>query len=218
MPRALKPRVIVGVGLAGSRSRVRLPWLLSPHRWCLSLPGGCQPACWEEALSTTSAYTYQKISVLIRCCSAWLSTEVLSEICIYHVEHKPYSRIWIWIWNQTEAQLQIWLQTRHVVALPIQWFSSASCAMRFLSRQRWLCTHTGRLAWVGAACKGAFSVAFNVLHTFVKVVQSVMLPNSIAYLADRRVIQQAKVGETLGLLRSSRGTRPRAQPFGTGRR
>jgi len=52
---------------------------------------------------------------------------------------------------------------------------------------------------VGAACEGAFSVVFNVLLTFVKVVQSAMLSNSIAYPADRRVIQQAKVGEIPGL-------------------
>lgn len=51
------------------------------------------------------------------------------------------------------------------------------------------------------------SVAFNVLLTLVKVVQSVVLPNSIAHPADRRVTQQAKVGETPGLLRSGWGTR-----------
>lgn len=41
----------------------------------------------------TSAYIYQKMSVLIGRRAARLSTQVLSEIRISHVEHKAYSRI-----------------------------------------------------------------------------------------------------------------------------
>lgn len=99
--RALKPHVVAGVHVAGW-SGVWFPWLLSPHRWCLSLPGGSQPA-WKEAFSRTSACTCQKISVLIRSCADWLAVQVLSEIHIYCVEHKAHSHIW----RQTEAQLQI---------------------------------------------------------------------------------------------------------------
>lgn len=121
--RALKPHVVAGVHLAGW-SGVWFPWLLSPHRWCLSLPGGSQPA-WKEAFSRTSACTCQKISVLIRSCADWLAVQVLSEIHIYCVEHKAHSHIW----RQTEAQLQISCQTGPTAPLAMPRFRRASCAV-----------------------------------------------------------------------------------------
>lgn len=99
------------------------PWLLSPHRWCLSLPGGSQPA-WKEAFSRTSDCMCQKISVLIRSCADWLAVQVLSEIHINCVEHKTHSHIW----RQTETRLQISCQTGPPASLAMPRFRSTSRA------------------------------------------------------------------------------------------